>query len=47
MPDPANPTLPLQEALIIHAVGECLIAWAMAEESIHELFVQQLVAHST
>jgi hypothetical protein len=41
-----KPSLPVQNALIVHAVGECLMAWAMAEESVHELFVQQLVAKS-
>lgn len=41
-----NPSLPVQNALVVHAVGECLMAWAMAEEATHELFVQQLVTKS-
>jgi hypothetical protein len=45
-PAEINPSLPVQNALIVHAVGECLMAWAMAEETVHELFVQQLVTKS-
>jgi hypothetical protein len=49
MTEAAPPPVDLstQNVLIVHAVGENLMAWASLEFELHELFVRQLIFEST
>jgi hypothetical protein len=41
-------SLPLQsqQAILSHAVGTCLMAWAAVEHTLHEMFVRQIIHQS-
>ena len=44
--DPVAQPLQVQQAILSHAIGTCLMAWANVEHILHEMFVRQVVFQS-